>query len=163
MTQMKVLVGPMENAQFWTETRTYNARAQLTRQTVLGIFNWTQMDLEYRYSGTANDGKLTQAKDWVTGEEVTYQYDALGRLIAAATTGPEWGLSFGYDGFGNRVSQAVTKGAAPTSYLNYDGNNRIVGTGFGYDANGNMTQMPGVTGTLTYDVANRLVGVAGES
>ncbi len=65
-------------------------------------------------------------------------------------------MSFGYDGFGNRTSQAVTNGAAPTSYLNYDGNNRITTGGFGYDANGNVTQMPGVTGALTYDVANRL-------
>ena len=72
-------------------------------------------------------------------------------------------MSFGYDGFGNRTTQAVTKGSAPTSYLNYDGNNRIVGSGFGYDANGNMTQMPGVTGTMTYDVANRLKTVAGET
>ena len=165
MTQMKVgLPGQYSAGPFYTETRTYNARVQLTRQTaVVPGGGMPALDLEYRYSGTANDGKLTQAKDWVTGEEVTYQYDALGRLIAAATTGPEWGLSFGYDGFGNRTTQTVTKGAAPTSYLNYDGNNRIVGSGFGYDANGNMTQMPGVTGTMTYDVANRLKTAAGET
>jgi YD repeat-containing protein len=32
--------------------------------------------------------------------------------VSAATTGPEWGQSFGYDGFGNLLSQAVTKGCA---------------------------------------------------
>ncbi len=163
MTQMKRLAG---NGFYYTETWTYNARLQMTRQTAVGpspAYGMPGLDLEYRYSGTANDGKLTQAKDWVTGEDVTYQYDALGRLIAAATTGPEWGMSFGYDGFGNRTSQAVTKGAAPTSYLNYDGNNRIVGAGFAYDLNGNMTQMPGVTGTMTYDAANRLKTAAGET
>lgn len=68
-----------------SETRQYNERGQLTRQTSLG------MDLEYRFSSTANDARLWQRKDHVSGEEVTYQYDQLGRLIAAATTGPEWG------------------------------------------------------------------------
>jgi YD repeat-containing protein len=29
----------------------------------------------------------------------------LNRLISAQTTGPEWGQSFGYDGFGNLLSQ----------------------------------------------------------
>jgi YD repeat-containing protein len=35
----------------------------------------------------------------------------LNRLISAATTGPECGHSFGYDGFGDLLSQAVTKGS----------------------------------------------------
>jgi RHS repeat-associated protein len=35
------------------------------------------------------------------------------RLAAAVTTGPEWGLSFTYDGFGNKTDQTVTKGSAP--------------------------------------------------
>ena len=58
-------------------------------------------DFEYRFSSTQNNGKLYQMKDWVTGEEVTYAYDALLRLSSATTTGPEWGQSYGYDGFGN--------------------------------------------------------------
>jgi YD repeat-containing protein len=41
----------------------------------------------------------------ISDEEVTYQYDSLNRLISAQTTGPEWGQSFGYDGFGNLLSQ----------------------------------------------------------
>ena len=51
------------------------------------------------------DGRITQRKDWVSGEEITYQYDSLNRLISAQTTGPELGQSFGYDGFGNLLSQ----------------------------------------------------------
>jgi YD repeat-containing protein len=27
------------------------------------------------------DGRLTQMKDWVLGEEVSYQYDALSRIL----------------------------------------------------------------------------------
>ena len=68
------------------------------------------MDVEYRYAPSANNGRIEQMKDWLSGEEVNYQYDSLQRLIKSETTGPEWGLSFGFDGFGNRTSQSVTKG-----------------------------------------------------
>jgi YD repeat-containing protein len=67
--------------------------------------------------------------------------DSLQRLISSVTTGPEWGLSFTYDGFGNRTDSTVTKG---TASLLIDGNtNRISTSGFSYDANGNLTAMPG--------------------
>jgi hypothetical protein len=90
----------------------------LTRLQVLH-WNGPTVDLEYRYS--ANNGRITQMKNWKSGEEVSYQYDELQRLISAVTTGPEWGLSFSYDGFGNRLNQSVTKGSAPTVSLNYNG------------------------------------------
>ena len=70
-----------------TETRIYNSRFQLTRLTVPG-----SMDLEYRYSTTANNGQITQQKDWLSGEEVNYTYDSLARLIQAATTNATWGV-----------------------------------------------------------------------
>ncbi|MBL8232135.1 MAG: RHS repeat protein, partial [Bryobacterales bacterium] len=124
------------------ETRQYNFRNQLTRITVAG-----QMDVEYRYSGTQNNGQITQMKNWISGEEVTYTYDALSRLSAASTTGPEWGLSFGYDGFGNKVSQTVTKGTAPSMSVAVDGNNRVVG--HTYDASGFPTAVAGTFTSLT--------------
>jgi RHS repeat-associated protein len=71
------------------------------------------------------------------------------------TTGPEWGLSFSYDGFGNLLNQQVTKGTAYGMSLAYDGlTNRISSGGYGYDANGNLTAMPYLG--LTYDAQNRL-------
>ncbi len=76
-----------------------------------------------------------------------------------STTGSQWGLSFSYDGFGNRLSQTVTKGSAPASSLAINpATNRISSTGYGYDANGNLTTMPSGTSSLTlsYDVENRL-------
>ena len=42
---------------------------------------------EYRYSATANDGRITSYKNWQSGEDVQYQYDTLGRLTSAATKG----------------------------------------------------------------------------
>jgi RHS repeat-associated protein len=132
----------------YNETRQYNARLQLTRlSTNNGVSTFT--DFEYRFSATQNNGQLWQMKDWVTGEEVTYAYDALQRLSSAVTTGPEWGQSYGYDGFGNLLSQTVTKGAAPMMGVIVDPlTNRVVGTS--YDANGNDLTFG------TYDVANRL-------
>ena len=100
---------------YYTESRQYNSRMQMTRLTIPGA-----LDMEYRYSATQNNGQITQQKDWITGEEVTYQYDSLQRLISAVTTGPEWGQSFSYDGFGNRTGATVTKGSAPTSSMVFD-------------------------------------------
>jgi len=117
------------------------------------------MDFEYRYSATANDGRIVQLKDWVNGEEVNHQCDELGRLIASATTGPQWGLSWTYDGFGNRLAQNVTKGTAPVVSLSINAaTNRITTPGFAYDAAGNLVQWPGGTVTIgaEYDVEGRL-------
>ena len=107
---------------FVTEQRTYNARGQLTRLKLPGY-----LDEEYRYP-TANAGRISSKKDWISGEEVVYQYDELNRLIHAGTTGPAWGLSFSYDGFGNRTAQTVTKGSAgrgrPPRWRRADGGSR---------------------------------------
>ncbi|MEW5978835.1 MAG: RHS repeat-associated core domain-containing protein [Acidobacteriota bacterium] len=84
---------------------------------------------------------------------------SLNRLIAASTAGPTWGLSFSYDGFGNRTSQTVTKGSGPAYSFAYSAStNRITTSGYAYDSNGNLTSMPGLT--LSYDVSNRVVSVA---
>ena len=139
---------------YWSETRQYNVRGQLTRQTGTGV------DIEYRFSSTANDGRLWQRKDWVSGEEVTYQYDQLGRLTSAATTGPEWGLSFGFDGFGNLTQQTVTKGTAPSMSMSVDQTtNRLTGTGITYDLNGNMSLNNSVMRSISYDEENRVASV----
>ncbi|MGC4052292.1 MAG: RHS repeat-associated core domain-containing protein [Paludibaculum sp.] len=137
-----------------TESFTYNALGQLTQASGRGS------NIEYRYSATANDGRITSRKDNVSGEEVSYQYDQLGRLIAASTTGPEWGLAWVYDGFGNRLQQNVTKGTAPSAVFNVDPTtNQMTGTGITYDANGNMTGFGTGSGTATYDLFNRMATV----
>ena len=148
---------------YYQETKTFNNLLQMTRLTTTNqSTSTTVMDMEYRFSATQNNGKITQQKDWVSGEEVTYQYDSLQRLISAITTGPEWGLNFTFDGFGNRTASTVTKGTGPISSLSIDGNaNRITTSGFGYDANGNMTTMPSQTG-IAFDVENRLATASGD-
>jgi RHS repeat-associated protein len=164
------VAGEMTSMQFYTgtptvyntETRTYNTRLQLTRLTTVG--GPSTLDMEYRYSATQNNGRITSQKDWVSGEDVTYQYDSLNRLISAVTVGPEWGQSFTYDGFGNLTAQTVTKGSAPAMSINVDAATNRVSTssGYGYDANGNVTTMPGQSG-MTYDVDNRLATATGDT
>ena len=80
---------------------------------------------------------------------MTYAYDSLKRLIDAKAAS-QWELTFSYDGFGNRLSQNVMAGTAPTIQQSYDmSTNRLLGQS--YDNNGNMTSMG------TFDVENRLV------
>ncbi|MBL8177792.1 MAG: hypothetical protein JNK48_24150 [Bryobacterales bacterium] len=138
------------------ETRQYNALYQLTRITVAG-----QMDLEYRYSATANNGQITQMKNWMTGEEVNYSYDAVGRLTAAATTGVEWGLTFTYDGFGNKTGQGVTKGSGPAMSVGVDGSNRVVG--WTYDAAGFPTAVAGQYTSMNWDAQGRMQGITAQA
>lgn len=151
ITQMRLLGDANSGGNDIIETRAYNTLGQMTRQTVPG-----RIDQEYRYTAGQNNGRISQMKDWISGEEVTYAYDALNRLIQAVTTGPEYGLNFSYDGFGNMTSQHAFKGLALDTNLGYNGStNRVTSAGYGYDANGNLTAMPYLS--LSYDVQNRLI------
>ena len=42
---------------------------------------------DLQFSATQNNGRIVSSVDGVTGENVSYTYDSLNRLIAAATTG----------------------------------------------------------------------------
>jgi YD repeat-containing protein len=58
------------------ETRRYNNRLQLT----------SVGSMQYTYSASNNNGQITRQNDLASGEEVTYTYDSLSRLIGAVTT-----------------------------------------------------------------------------
>ena len=124
-----------------------------TRQTSFGV------DISYTFSSTANDGRIQERQDHISGEKVLYQYDQLGRLISAATEGAGgWGLAWVFDGYGNLRQQNVTKGSlAGFSFSINASTNRI--NGQTYDANGNWTaQWPM---HQTYDIENRISAVIG--
>jgi len=79
----------------------------------------------------------------IAGETVNYTYDSLARLSTAGIAGSAgWGLSWSYDGWGNRPAQSVMKGSGPTTVLTVDAaTNRISpASGWLYDNNGNATQ-----------------------
>ena len=129
------------------DTRTYNTLGQLTRISGGGI------DLEYVYTAGQNNGRITQQIDHVSGEQVTYQYDQLNRLSHAETLDNSWGLSYGYDGFGNLTAKTVTKGTAIPGWTGFTvAYDPATNHGGGYDANGNAP----VGGVYPYDVENRL-------
>jgi YD repeat-containing protein len=69
------------------------------------------------YSATQNNGKITSQADGISGELVTYTYDALNRLASAVTSNnpnvTQWGRSYDYDGFGNLTDQNLIQGSAP--------------------------------------------------
>jgi len=116
------------------------------------------MDVQYNYSATQNNGRITGSVDGVTGENVSYTYDALNRLSGAVASGM-WSASYSYDGFGNLTGKSGT-GGAPNMTATYDGANHQ--TGVSYDANGNV--LGDGTATYTWDVENRMVGrVSGTS
>ena len=106
-------------------------------------------NIQYVYSATQNNGRIIQSIDAVSGEQVTYQYDTLNRLLHAETAGNTWGETYQYDGFGNLTAKTPTKGSAPAWSATYNAATNWQ-MGVQYDANGN----PPVG---TFDVENRLV------
>jgi len=135
---------------FGTESRVYNSLGQLTKLTAA---SGTQaVDLTYIYPAGTNSGKISQMKNAVSGEQVTYLYDSLNRLASAAAAGLS--TTYGYDGFGN-LTDKNNGGNAPSLHVTLDANNRLSGLNYRYDANGNMTWESGI-GTYGYDAENRM-------
>ena len=61
----------------------------------------------------------------------SYSYDPLNRVATAETSQSAlWGQSFGYDAWGNLLSQTVTQGTAPPLNVTVNGKNQITNTGF---------------------------------
>jgi len=123
-------------ASYSYESRSYNVNGQLS----------SMNGIQYVYSATQNNGQITQAIDGISGETISYQYDALKRLISAASsptsgsTPTAWTQTYQYDGFGNLGPAGVNAAT-----------NRLAGPA--YDANGNLL---GGLAAMTYDVANRV-------
>ena len=123
--------------------------------------NYRRVNMTYNSSATQNNGRIVSSSDAVTGENVSYTYDSLNRLIAAATTGTggvQWGDSYTYDGFGNLTSKTPTKGSAPSASPQVDPTTnraRMIGD-YGFDANGNWLGASG-SRVNTWNVENQLI------
>ena len=63
-------------ASSYSETRTYNSIKQLIR------VNSSGLDIEYNYSTTVNNGEIQSQTDMVSGEQISYSYDVLNRLVS---------------------------------------------------------------------------------
>ncbi len=128
----------------------------------------TKFGLNYSYgSAGSNNGLIAGITDSVdNGRSVAYSYDPLSRLSTALTTGSanyaQWGLSWGYDQYGNRKNQQVTAGTGYQGSVTINpATNHITTSGYTYDASGNMTSDS--TNTLIYDAENRAVSATNQS
>ena len=141
---------------YLSETRTYNNLLQVTRMTATA-YGQAVMDMQYNYSATQNNGRIVGSNDYVTGENVSYSYDALNRL-SAASAGSLWGEAYTYDGFGNLTQKMPTQSPAPAMSATYDtGNHQL---GLLYDASGNQLEDPLQTVVYGWDGENRMVSQA---
>jgi RHS repeat-associated protein len=139
----------------------------------------TKFGLTYAYQAAPNNnGLISGITDYVdNGRSVAYTYDPLSRLSTGVTTGStnyaKWGLSWGYDRYGNRLNQTLTAGSgyqgsvqvtASTNRINCIGGSGqscsggVVPT---YDANGNMTYDG--SNNLVYDAENKAVSATNAS
>jgi RHS repeat-associated protein len=102
--------------------------------------------------------RLNNSCDTAVSQCLSYGYDEFNRLTTQS--GPT-SLSFAYDRWGNRTSQTVTQGSAPSpSYSFNTSNNQISSpTGFAYDAAGNLIN--DTVHTYIYDAEGNVLGVDG--
>ncbi len=68
--------------------------------------------MEYIYSPTQNNGRITQSIEHVSNQTINYTYDSLNRLSTAQASASSfagaWSEGYAYDGFGNLTDKNVT-------------------------------------------------------
>lgn len=139
-----------------SNARTYNSNLQLQS---IRVSNGTDYFYKtYGYNeGVANNGRIAAITDNLDStKSIAYTYDELNRLATAATSGPDWGLSWSYDRYGNRLNQTVTKGSAPSDAPSINSANNRIST-WTYDAVGNVTNDS--RNTYVYDAENRVISI----
>jgi RHS repeat-associated protein len=88
---------------------------------------------------------------------ISYTYDPLGRLTAAAYSSGEC-YQYGYDPVGNRTAQTATIASTVVTTYTYDSANRLTKVGttnYTWDNNGNLTNDG--NSLYRYDQANRMI------
>lgn len=124
------------------------------------------LDMTYSYNNLGKVSNVLNAA--ITGDNRTYNYDALGRLTSA--TGP-WGAghttglaTYTYDALGNMQGKTV---GPRVMDMAYGPNNRLIShtdniggaRSLSYDARGNVTQLGGLF--FTYDMSDQPTYISG--
>jgi YD repeat-containing protein len=125
-----------------------------------GIDTRSVLSLTYAYDMIGNVTSITETTN--SGQMQSFAYDALNRLVDAATSGGGVGtydIEYGYNAVGNIITR--TEGATTRVYGYNDADHVHAVTDIGswsfiYDANGNMTSRIDGTGSYsqTFDVEN---------
>ena len=118
----------------------------------------------YEFTATWQGPYLTSSKDSVVNQGLTgtssYAYNNFGQIMSQTVTGAQpASYSYNYDIWGNRWQQnVISGGSGPQPQLSFDENtNRVTGTGYSYDAAGNMTS--DTVHTYTYDAEGNITQV----
>ena len=126
-------------------------------------FGCTDGSFIYGQSITRQGVRVTQACDTVMGNCANFGYDGFNRLTSrtvAGSSAPQ-NYTYGYDRYGNRLSQTAADGG-PSPQLTFSSTtNQITSAGYSYDAAGNVTS-DGFH-TYTYDAEGNLTAVDGGS
>jgi RHS repeat-associated protein len=142
------------------ENRTYDSQLRLTN-IVTGGYQNPMMSMQYNYSGTADNGRITSTVDGISGETVNYTYDQLNRLATAMATNSSWAQTYSYDGFGNLtgVNGAAIGTVDPATNRSgtADANGNATGSGYGWDIENRM--VGGLGATYAYDPYGKRIGV----
>lgn len=158
-----------------TETNGYNSRLQLCSQQIASS-TATLLNKVYNFYPTAgatcqpgtggNNGNVMGVADnLIPGRTQAFSYDSLNRISTAqtsATSGADcWAQSFGYDAWGNLLTETPTRSGCPMTTLNASVNasNQITNTNFSYDLAGNLVT-DGVGGNhYAYDADSHIVSL----
>ncbi len=114
----------------------------------------------YGFTATWKGQRLNSSSDSVEGTGITYGYDNFNRLTSLTNSSSQPLYTYSYDLYGNRWSQQPGSGVSSGSTFNvaYNaGTNQITGTGYTYDAAGNL--MSDGTNSYTYDADGNLTGL----
>ena len=128
----------------------YDARGRVTSISDVNTGNDQVYSVGLTYAGNSNP--LT-ANDSVNGNW-TYTYDDFNRIATGAASNTGQACIWAYDRYGNRWQQSQNGGNCLTVGLSFNSNNHMVGSGYSYDAAGNL--LSDNVNTYTYDAENRI-------
>jgi len=155
-----------------TETNGYNSRLQICSQQIASSAT-TLLNRAYNFYSTAgatcqpgtggNNGNVIGIADnLVPGRTQAFSYDSLNRIAtaqSAATSGADcWAQQFGYDAWGNLLTETPTLAGCPMTTLNVtvNANNQITNSGFSYDTAGNLLSDGTGGNHYAYDAESRV-------
>jgi len=115
----------------------------------------------YGFTAGWSGDRMSGSADSVLNQGSTYGYDEFDRLSSrTVTSGTAQNFAWVYDRWGNRWQQNVTAGSGPEPQLSFNtATNQITGSGYAYDAAGNMTS--DWFHTYVYDADGNVAAVDG--
>jgi RHS repeat-associated protein len=139
-----------------TDQFTMNSRQQATNEVLAGTRTWLNRSNAFYDGSNHNNGNLLGVANNIRGGgNQTFSYDYLNRLTSANQTDGAYNETYSYDQFGNMSQTGTYNFLAGFNTQT----NQINGSGFSYDANGNLVHEGTTNHAFTYDAENHLATV----